>query len=452
MNITTNIKRNILAPICYGLVGNSVLKQKKYEKYLINFEYCERDKVINYQTKKLKELFIHSYKNIPYYRTLFGKLHLDPYKHDSIKILKQLPYLTKDIISADLKLFKLNNYNRCDLRATSGTSGRSLQFYWDRKDEYKHYASDQRFYHYAGYERGVVNAYFWGHAEDFKRARKIKGKVKNFIDNILYFNSYMINEDVMYDYYRKLSNYKEYIIYGFPSSIYFFVKFLFKNNFILYKPITVLTTAEKLYKYQRELIEKYFNCKVFSLYGCQEIGTLGSECECHNGFHLDETHHIFEIEKINSLGQKKGRLVVTSLINYAMPFIRYILDDIGELCSGMCSCGRTSLKLINLEGRVTDFIVDEEENLINFGFFTDIFEFSKGIDKFKIYQKQKGKIDILIVKNMHFDQTELDYILNRIKDLSGDRLNIKYKFVDYIKTSNSGKHQPVKSEIASKYI
>ena len=109
MNIVHNIKKSILAPMCYGFIGNSVLKQKKYENFLTNFEHHERDKVKKYQIQKLKELLIYSYENIPYYRTVFNKLQIDPYNNNSIKILEKLPYLTKEVINNNLKSFNISS-------------------------------------------------------------------------------------------------------------------------------------------------------------------------------------------------------------------------------------------------------------------------------------------------------------------------------------------------------
>ena len=38
------------------------------------------------------------------------------------------------------------------------------------------------------------------------------------------------------------------------------------------------TTAEKLYKPQREVIERVFGCKVFDSYGSSEVQNIAAEC------------------------------------------------------------------------------------------------------------------------------------------------------------------------------
>ena len=53
---------------------------------------------------------------------------------------------------------------------------------------------------------------------------------------------------------------------------------------------------------------------------------------------------------------ERGRLLYTSLFNYAMPLIRY---DVGDICvpsDELCSCGRGLPMIKHIEGRVDDFV------------------------------------------------------------------------------------------------
>ena len=52
----------------------------------------------------------------------------------------------------------------------------------------------------------------------------------------------------------------------------------------------------------------------------------------------------------------EGRILVTNLHNYAMPFIRYDIGDVGALSDKACPCGRGLPLLAKLTGRTTDFI------------------------------------------------------------------------------------------------
>ena len=51
-----------------------------------------------------------------------------------------------------------------------------------------------------------------------------------------------------------------------------------------------------------------------------------------------------------------GAVVVTDLLNRAMPFIRYRMEDIAEVSPGPCSCGRGLPMLNRVVGRTADFL------------------------------------------------------------------------------------------------
>lgn len=452
MDLGLVLKRDVLAPIGYRIYGMNTTKQREYTDFLLRFEHMTRAEVEKHQVRKLRDLLTHCEKRIPYYHRLFKELHFDPNAIQTMKDLTQLPLMTKSVFTANFEALKEPDCRTLELCATGGTSGQPFRFYIDRRMQDICYANAQRFFTYAGFVQGIRQAYFWGNAEDFKRSKKIKGRIKNFVDNKFYFNSYNINNSAMATYYARLKDWREYAVTGFPSSIYFFSKYLRDNNLEIHPPSAILTTGERLYDYQRILIENTLKNQVFSFYGSQEFGVLGCECTEHDGFHLDEANAVFEIEESLNDHPGNGRLVVTSLINYGMPFVRYVLGDVGQLSLQQCSCGRTSVKLVNMQGRITDFIVDVNGNLINFGLFSDVLEFAEGISQYKAYQNQKGAVEITLLKNNKYNESEFERIKQRISNLLGERLIVTYIFTDNIPTLSSGKFQPVKSDVAADYL
>jgi len=95
----------------------------------------------------------------------------------------------------------------------------------------------------------------------------------------------------------------------------------------------VYSTAE-VQDGQRQLMQQVFGCKVFNQYGCREVPNIAWECR-HGGMHIF-TDMVY-LESV-SMGNE-DRLLVTSLTNRLMPFIRYNTGDSGKLLDGECSCG-----------------------------------------------------------------------------------------------------------------
>ena len=52
-----------------------------------------------------------------------------------------------------------------------------------------------------------------------------------------------------------------------------------------------------------------------------------------------------------------GRVIVTRLYNYAMPFIRYELGDFAVAGTGPCACGRTLPVIARIKGRARNAFV-----------------------------------------------------------------------------------------------
>ena len=88
----------------------------------------------------------------------------------------------------------------------------------------------------------------------------------------------------------------------------------------------------------RESVKRELGAEVFSYYGASETSALGIECAAHSGIHLPTSRHLFEIE-LDPAAPDEGELVVTTLVQRALPLLRYRLGDAVKLIEGRCGCG-----------------------------------------------------------------------------------------------------------------
>lgn len=94
--------------------------------------------------------------------------------------------------------------------------------------------------------------------------------------------------------------------------------------------------------------------------------------------------------------QKKGNIIITNLINYIMPLIRYEIGDRASLDYSQCKFGRGFIRLDNIFGRVVDIFKNKEGELIDGEFFTHLFYFRENLKQFQVVQEQLDKISINI--------------------------------------------------------
>jgi phenylacetate-CoA ligase len=116
----------------------------------------------------------------------------------------------------------------------------------------------------------------------------------------------------------------------------------------------VMTVGEQVLSEQREAVQRVFGCRILDSYGATEIGYLAFECPAQAGYHL--AHEAVLVELVDHAGVHVpagtlGRVVLTSLYNYAMPLIRYAIGDYAVTADGPCPCGRTLPRLASIGGR-----------------------------------------------------------------------------------------------------
>ncbi|WP_026693151.1 phenylacetate--CoA ligase family protein [Peribacillus kribbensis] len=121
--------------------------------------------------------------------------------------------------------------------------------------------------------------------------------------------------------------------------------------------------AEPWSEEMRRTLEDKLGIKACDIYGLSEVIGPGVASECHearNGLHIAEDHFFVEVIDPKTLrlvpeGQE-GELVFTSLTKEAFPVIRYRTGDIASITREICSCGRTTLRMSRVKGRIDDMI------------------------------------------------------------------------------------------------
>lgn len=123
----------------------------------------------------------------------------------------------------------------------------------------------------------------------------------------------------------------------------------------------VLTAGEVVTPEIRALCQEAFGARILDSYGCQEFGKIAVQCEHEKGrLHICTSNVLVEVLDENNqqvLPGQSGRVVLTSLYNYAMPFIRYEIGDYVTLADSPCPCGRSGPTIEQVHGRRRNMIV-----------------------------------------------------------------------------------------------
>jgi phenylacetate-CoA ligase len=115
----------------------------------------------------------------------------------------------------------------------------------------------------------------------------------------------------------------------------------------------IMTLGEVVDGDLRELAAKHLETPIHDLYSSEEAGCMAIQCPSCRLYHVQSESLILEVldekDRPCRSGQM-GRVVVTTLFNYATPLIRYDIGDFAEAGSH-CACGRGLPLLNRINGR-----------------------------------------------------------------------------------------------------
>ena len=161
----------------------------------------------------------------------------------------------------------------------------------------------------------------------------------------------------------------------------------------------VHTIGETLSLRVRKQAEDILGARVADKYSSQEAGLIAAECPDSGLYHVIAENLIVEVLKEDGspcrIGDS-GRLVVTDLLNFATPVVRYNIRDYAEL-GGACPCGRGLPTLKRILGRERNLVTkpDGTRNwpLVGFHQFRDI----APIQQYQFIQHDLEHIEVRLV-------------------------------------------------------
>ena len=427
---------------------------KKFWKLMDEFQRNEKlsmCEIKEFQDEKLKTIIRHAYENVPYYKTTMSNLKLLPKDIKGQIDLYKLPILTRKEVKLNFKKLRAVNYpeNKLILGHTSGTTGTPLEFYWDNSVEIIHHVVDLRQKNWAGLMFGDRYASLQGRVIVPLDRKKPPFWRTNYLNNQLFLSSFHLKKENIPIYIDKLLSFKPTAIEGYPSTLYILAKYLLLNRVTI--PLkAALTSSETLFPTQRETIAKAFQCEVFDFYGMAERVVYSSECEKHEGHHLNLDYGIAEIldNSNNPVSDGKiGRIVATGLWNYGMPLIRYKTSDLTAISSDKCSCGRVFPLMEDVTTKDEDIVTTPDGRLISSSVLTHPFKPMHNIEESQIIQEDLHNITVKIVRTLSYSENDSKMLIKSMKERLGDDVSISLEFVESIQRTRNGKFRWVISNI-----
>lgn len=258
--------------------------------------------------------------------------------------------------------------------------------------------------------------------------------------------TYDILQDVAYLAERLAIEHPGYVL-GHPSMILGLARHCLDRGILLPDLREVRTLGESPDESLREYALKAWNAPVVDMYTCQEAGYLALQCPEHTHYHV-QSENVF-LEVVDDGGRpckpgEIGRVLITSLNNFATPLIRYELGDYAEVGEA-CSCGRGLPVLKRILGRYRNLLTlpDGSRRWTLIGYPTDI----APIEEMQLIQTGLKEVQVRLVMPRTLDDSEANALTTYIHGNAGYPFELRFEYVDSIRSSVNGKVEQVISLI-----
>jgi phenylacetate-CoA ligase len=135
------------------------------------------------------------------------------------------------------------------------------------------------------------------------------------------------------------------------------------------------------------------------------------------------------------------QLLVTSLTNRLMPFIRYQLGDSGRLLDGECACGSAFPLMEMGMCRQNDLIRTRAGNSIHPGFFNRLLDGQASIRQFQWIQRALDRIELNLVASEPLSPASHAALSEKIRLKMADEVTLEVNYVEDIPRTVSGKQR-----------
>jgi len=396
------------------------------------------------QWRMVFRLLQHSYDSTPFYRDRFDRAGLKPSEIRSPEDLESFPVLTREDIRHNLEDLWSRRYLRGSLRpaATGGTTDTPVPLLRSPECLSEKLAVQLHFDSWAGMWPGDKVFRLWGAQQDFSAHPSWRWRLYDrYLMRNVWAPTSLFSPAILESYRKTLNEFRPKIIYAYPSPLALFCEYLADCHRPFHRPTSAICTAEPLLAHQRKIIERTLGCPVFEHYGSRDFGLVAAECEAHRGMHFNP-HAVF-VEFVPLKGAEIDGLheiLVTDLLNFGMPMIRYRIDDCAILTSEPCRCGRGFPAVRSICGRTTDNFYLTNGNVVPGVSLTNrVIQVCPGLKKIQIIQRAVDDFHIRYVAGTGFTPADLAMLSSKLRMFFSGPIRWEFEQVVEIERERSGK-------------
>lgn len=369
----------------------------------VPFQPAER--TVALRDARVREMVRYASETVPNYRDLFARERIDPREIRTADDLARLPIIDRRTLYENTDRFRAESPEGRDavrFRTSGFTTGRPADIYHDRGSLLANIAFSER-------ER-AVEAAFCGRRIGYSGAelrydpaavRQVQSVYQSALFRPLRPRHYAVKiEPSVERVVQKLNSIRPDALRSYGSYLEAFFRIVAARDLPLHRPKVVVYSSDRMSPEGRAFIEEEFGVPVLSRYNAIEAFKIGYFCEARAGFHLHEDlcHVVLLDPDGRPVGPgMSGEVVVSNLVNRGMVLLNYRLGDIARMTDEPCPCGRTSRRLVDVDGRITDlFRLPSGDVMHQFGLWGAL-KLVDGVVRYQLVQREPARFELRLM-------------------------------------------------------
>lgn len=251
-----------------------------------------------------------------------------------------------------------------------------------------------------------------------------------------------------------LMQYKPNHLHSYPSQLSALAEYSHTHDIQL-PPVEYLTSTGETFceAYKEKMRLVWPEAKQADIYSAEEVGSIAFQCPYHDHYHVNAEHVYLEVVDQNGracqLGEI-GRVLITSLLNYATPLIRYDIGDYAEL-GAPCRYGIHLPVIHKIAGRKRNRLrlPTGESRFPYLGDRKDFLKITKGKTsrQFQMIQHSLYDIEIKLVIDEPYSVLQEKQLKELLQKNLGFPFNISITYPDHLPLGPRGKFEEFMSNL-----
>ena len=231
---------------------------------------------------------------------------------------------------------------------------------------------------------------------------------------------------------------------------------LIKSEGLDFPPVrSLFTDSEKLDDATRAFVESVFNARAIDFYATTEVGVVAFQSvESDGRYHINDDAVFVETKSNHRLDLKDEDLLVTGLVNFTTPIIRYQIGDVVTPGNRQPVAGIPFSTIERIHGKYLDFIVGLDGKIVSSHAVKQNLTHLKGIRRFQVVQREQSSLHIYIAPDAQWTDDVKSEIMNLFRRDFGQEMSIEIVLDEGLiyKANDYKKFKVVESFVAQKLL